>query len=75
MSHGHERVVCSCGAVIMQCRCMGPKATRVVRDGCAACRKSAMTGTTNQCINPGYLPATATTSPGAGIELRRQVID
>lgn len=27
MSHGHKRIVCACGKVLMQCRCMGPKET------------------------------------------------
>jgi len=27
MSHGHKRIVCACGRVLMQCRCMEPKPT------------------------------------------------
>lgn len=36
--HHHERLVCSCGAVIAQCRCMEPKTDKVVQDGCEACK-------------------------------------
>lgn len=36
--HHHERLVCSCGAVIMQCRCFEPKTDRVAQDGCNACK-------------------------------------
>lgn len=39
MSHaGHEIVKCSCGTVIRQCRCIGPKVTRVIPHGCTACQ-------------------------------------
>lgn len=34
----HHKVVCSCGAVIMQCRCIGhEKALEIRQDGCAQC--------------------------------------
>lgn len=39
--HHHERLVCSCGAVIAQCRCMEPKTDRVVQRGCEKCKASA----------------------------------
>jgi hypothetical protein len=39
MAHGHETIVCSCGTVIVQCRCMGPKDRRVVTDGCDKCKQ------------------------------------
>lgn len=29
--------VCSCGALIRQCRCLGPKTEKVLREGCPAC--------------------------------------
>jgi hypothetical protein len=29
---------CSCGTVISQCRCPGPKAERVTVNGCLTCR-------------------------------------
>jgi len=40
---GHGRIVCSCGAVIAQCRCNQWRPhkhteVRVVQDGCEACR-------------------------------------
>lgn len=41
--YGHtcRRVVCSCGAVIHQCRCATPhKLVHKVPDGCARCRQN-----------------------------------
>lgn len=38
MSHHHERQLCRCGAVIMQCRCIEPKTDRVVTPSCHRCR-------------------------------------
>lgn len=39
MSHTHEKVVCSCGQIIMQCRCIeGGNNVRVVQNGCDKCR-------------------------------------
>lgn len=39
---GHERVICSCGAVISQCRCTAPdKMVEVVPKGCRRCRNEA----------------------------------
>lgn len=42
MSHpGHFKQVCSCGAVIAQCRCMSPdKRVEIVDRGCSACREA-----------------------------------
>jgi hypothetical protein len=44
-SHTHERVVCSCGTLISQCRCFGPKRDTVRQNGCAVCaaRQTAVT--------------------------------
>jgi hypothetical protein len=39
--NGHEKVVCSCGAIIMQCRCMHEKVLRVVQNGCERCKLKA----------------------------------
>lgn len=37
---GHGRWVCSCGAVITQCRCIeGHRNTTVVQNGCSNCVK------------------------------------
>ena len=39
---GHGRWVCSCGAVIMQCRCMeGHGRVTVVANGCDQCKAQA----------------------------------
>lgn len=38
MSHHHVRQVCSCGQVILQCRCPEPKRDEVVTNGCPKCR-------------------------------------
>ena len=38
MSHHHVRVVCVCGAVVRQCRCMAPKKTKVEVMFCESCR-------------------------------------
>lgn len=39
----HGRTVCSCGALIAQCRCLeGHKNVTVLRDGCARCRTPMM---------------------------------
>jgi hypothetical protein len=36
----HFITVCSCGAVIAQCRCMSKDKVRtVIENGCAACKK------------------------------------
>jgi hypothetical protein len=35
---GHFREVCSCGAVIRQCRCPGPHEIRVIERGCPKCK-------------------------------------
>lgn len=35
--HHHERRVCSCGTVILQCRCPAPKTDVVVPGGCGMC--------------------------------------
>lgn len=35
---GHIRRECSCGRVIFQCRCMGPKTVEVVPKGCPECQ-------------------------------------
>jgi len=37
-SEEHFRDVCTCGAVIRECRCPGPKQTTKVPHGCANCR-------------------------------------
>ena len=34
----HYLIRCSCGAVIMQCRCPGPKYEEVQEKGCVACK-------------------------------------
>jgi hypothetical protein len=36
---GHSRHVCSCGAVLYQCRCIGDKAEIVDVEACPACQK------------------------------------
>lgn len=39
---GHSVDVCTCGAVISQCRCMDKnKAVKIIKDGCATCKISA----------------------------------
>jgi len=44
-AHVHEIVKCSCGAIILQCRCMMlNKPVRIVKNGCEKCKaKSAAT--------------------------------
>lgn len=38
MSHaGHEKVVCQCGRVVRQCRCMSPDKTVTIVPRCPAC--------------------------------------
>lgn len=37
MALAHKRLVCSCGAVIAQCRCIGPHVTVVVPGPCTRC--------------------------------------
>lgn len=38
--HGeHYRMVCSCGTVLGQCRCPGPKPDIVAHESCEACRR------------------------------------
>lgn len=39
ITHRHEIVRCTCGAVIAQCRCPGPKPERTITGGCDDCRK------------------------------------
>lgn len=34
---GHGRVECSCGTVLWQCRCLGPKLVETRWKACAAC--------------------------------------
>lgn len=34
----HFRTVCSCGQIIAQCRCPGPKTETVIENGCATCK-------------------------------------
>lgn len=37
---GHGRYVCSCGNLIMQCRCIeGHRNTVIVQNGCSECKK------------------------------------
>lgn len=36
---GHHKEVCSCGKVISQCRCMGPKQEYIIERGCASCKQ------------------------------------
>lgn len=43
--HHHERLVCKCGAVIAQCRCMEPKTDRIAAQDCSACQEKARTTT------------------------------
>lgn len=38
MSAYHETVKCSCGRIIAQCRCIGPKMVRVEVRGCDQCK-------------------------------------
>lgn len=35
---GHFITKCSCGAIMDQCRCPGPKTETVIKNGCAACQ-------------------------------------
>jgi len=37
--HHHIREVCSCGAILGQCKCPAPKVDTIIRDGCADCKK------------------------------------
>lgn len=37
----HEIVKCSCGAIILQCRCIGPHKVRIVTRGCTNCKAAA----------------------------------
>lgn len=39
-SRAHTIDVCRCGAVITQCRCIGPHTPRVVQESCPKCRAS-----------------------------------
>lgn len=42
MSNGHTKKVCSCGALISQCRCMShDKQVEIVQKGCKRCRGEA----------------------------------
>jgi hypothetical protein len=40
MSSHHERLVCSCGSVIRQCRCPAPKTDQLVENGCKQCKEA-----------------------------------
>jgi hypothetical protein len=41
VSHsGHKIVKCSCGQIITQCRCMGPKPTVIIQNGCDRCKST-----------------------------------
>ena len=43
----HKTVKCSCGAIIMQCRCISPnKYVEVIKDGCKNCKKGGENGKT-----------------------------
>ena len=52
----HFLTKCSCGAVIAQCRCPGPKATTIVPHGCGACK--GQYALTPQPAPPAYVPPT-----------------
>lgn len=39
-AHHHERQICRCGAIIMQCRCVAPKMDRVVCEACPNCQRA-----------------------------------
>lgn len=34
---GHFIILCSCGVLVAQCRCPGPKVTTVKQNGCPKC--------------------------------------
>lgn len=53
MACGHYKNVCSCGAIISQCRCMGPKAERVIQDGCLGCARRTENAITPSMGNDG----------------------
>jgi hypothetical protein len=39
-SHGHKIVKCSCGEIMLQCRCMMEnKPVEVIQDGCEECKE------------------------------------
>lgn len=40
-NHTHETVKCSCGVVLIQCRCFAPKVERIIQNGCNDCSKRA----------------------------------
>lgn len=43
----HKIVKCSCGAIIMQCRCITPgKTVEIVKDGCKNCKEGGENGKT-----------------------------
>lgn len=44
MSHGIWK--CSCGALIKQCRCIGPHPVHVIPNGCKACQDAIAKGFT-----------------------------
>lgn len=37
----HVRSVCSCGALLAQCKCPGPHANVVILNGCQTCKVKA----------------------------------
>lgn len=48
----HERVICSCGRLIRQCRCIKRHADTVIPNGCDAC-KAAQVPELPPCPNHG----------------------
>lgn len=60
-SAGHFRKSCSCGQVIAQCRCLGPKREIVVQDGCPDCARKAANAA---CAGCGHGRTWHTTSEG-----------
>lgn len=67
MSHHHERQICRCGAVIMQCRCMEPKVDKVVCTTCPQCAPLTLS-----VKEPSYAASTGHASP-LGLTRREKI--
>ena len=43
MTHpGHKKIICTCGALVSECRCKGDKEVEIIAMGCHRCRSTAV---------------------------------
>lgn len=71
----HFLDVCSCGVIIRQCRCAGPKARVVIQNGCASCKQNAAAPVFTLAVASWPIPEPSMLELRGAIDLLRSALN